>query len=170
MATDYPLYIVPEVRRYNPEVDSEYRPIRGRIYSPEGSFFISIPTICATSEPFTTYACLQAAMNHHDLQPKIHHADAYIRRRLPSGRQVVDGYICFFKRHQRLPLNPHLNVRGEVVIMRAHENNTAVTDIEESEAHLVDLVAAALVPSLRAFQSEKRTMMEGFTVNSPDLQ
>ncbi|KAK7046286.1 hypothetical protein R3P38DRAFT_3175569 [Favolaschia claudopus] len=133
------------VRDSNLEAESEFHLLTARLYSCAGPSFIHVPTTYTVTPPLRTFPYVEAILKYPTLQPHIHHIDASLHHRLPSGRLECTEFLCFFKRHKRLPRNPGLNIQGEVLIMRAGDDGEMVANMLEAEADLADLVARASV-------------------------
>ncbi|KAK7046280.1 hypothetical protein R3P38DRAFT_3175563 [Favolaschia claudopus] len=169
---DQTISLHPRVRDFNfenLEAGNSFHLLTARLYSFAGPSFVHVPTTCATTPHLRTFPHVEAILKSSALQPHIHHIDASVHHRLPSGRLEYTEFLCFFKRHKRLPRNPGLNIQGEVLIMRARDDGEMVSDMLEAEADLADLVARALVPGLRAFQKDSRQVVESLTVYAPNV-
>ncbi|KAK6995807.1 hypothetical protein R3P38DRAFT_3223306 [Favolaschia claudopus] len=168
-STDQNPNLIPRVRDSNLEAESEFHLLTARLYSCAGPSFIHVPTAYTVTPPLRTFPYVEAILKYPTLQPHIHHIDASLHHRLPSGRLECTEFLCFFKRHKRLPRNPALNIQGEVLIMRAGDDGEMVANMLEAEADLTDLVARALAPGLRAFQKDSRQVVESLTVYAPNV-
>jgi hypothetical protein len=81
-------------------------------------------------------------MNDTRIQSYIHDVHFRVCHRLPSGVRAYTTFRCYFKRHARLPRNKHLDVRGNIVVMRAAANNFYnVVGMRAGDDKLGDFVA-----------------------------
>ncbi|KAK7046276.1 hypothetical protein R3P38DRAFT_2765136 [Favolaschia claudopus] len=150
-----------------PNAATELRYLNARYYGIARQLFISVPTVCTTAAPLTTFPCIDALLVWSQDQRWIHRASASMNHHLPSGQKVTTNFICFYQRYHGLPSNDSLDVMGEVVVMRAEADGVRVANMDESEASLADEVAKALSPAVKDFQQGHRPRVKSIVVNLP---
>ncbi|KAK7048783.1 hypothetical protein R3P38DRAFT_3175028 [Favolaschia claudopus] len=152
-----------------PGAQTELRQFNARYYGLTKPLFVSVNTVCTTTIPLITYPSIDPLLVSSNIQHWIHNAKASIDHVLPSGEVATTRFVCYFQRHRKLRRNGTLNVKGEVVIMRAEANGSRLTDMNELEAGLADQVAKALAPALRKFQGRRRIRFQSIVIPVADV-
>ncbi|KAJ7789973.1 hypothetical protein B0H14DRAFT_2626586 [Mycena olivaceomarginata] len=99
---------------------------------------------------------VEGVMNDARIQSYIHDVHFRVCHRLPSGR------------HARLPRNKRLDVRGDIVVMRAAANNFYnVVGMRAGDDKLADFVAQRLAVHLREFQADPNLKVKPHLVTMP---
>ncbi|KAK7046272.1 hypothetical protein R3P38DRAFT_2765132 [Favolaschia claudopus] len=123
--------------------NSELAVLNGVMYGPNGGFFLDIPSLRKPTSPVTIHPCLEHLFTSRNIQPRIHQTTVSVfSRSITSGRFDMTCFICFYQRHMNLPYNPSLDVKGEIVVMRAESDGVTVTDMDVSEIPVVYQVVA----------------------------
>lgn len=111
--------------------------LRSRIYSPcfNAPTTILVDVRCKSADPQDfRYPKVESFLDYPVLQPYVH--DIYIRVRY---NRTTATFRIFFKRHMLLPLNPHLNLQGDILVMRvASQNRHSVVNMRSIDTRLVD--------------------------------
>ncbi|KAJ7635922.1 hypothetical protein B0H17DRAFT_1217191 [Mycena rosella] len=115
--------------------------------------FISAHTRCRGSDPQALrYPCVESVLDCAAFQPHVH--DLYVT--VKHGRHT-SRFRLFFKRHIRLPDNPNVGIRGDLLIMRvASRNEASVVNMRLSDRKLVDYVVKNIAPTIYRFQGRQR--------------
>ncbi|KAJ7429422.1 hypothetical protein B0H11DRAFT_1767893, partial [Mycena galericulata] len=111
-----------------------------RLYSTSESSPISVPVHarCVSSNPQDLrFPCVESILDGSAIQAHIHD----IRVVLKHGRRTTH-FRAFFKRHVRLPANPLIGIRGDLLIMHvASQNIDSVVNLRAGDHRLSDYVA-----------------------------
>ncbi|KAJ6547255.1 hypothetical protein B0H19DRAFT_1266189 [Mycena capillaripes] len=131
--------------------------LRGRLYPAIGRCCnVSIHVISGTNG--NRYPCVESVMGGDRTQPYVHNVRVQVVLDGPNGL-VVSQFRCFFKRHQLLPQNNALDVRGDIVVMSVDEHRPdCVINMAPSDRTVADFVAQEFAAHLRRFQTARRTL------------
>ncbi|KAK7048771.1 hypothetical protein R3P38DRAFT_3175010 [Favolaschia claudopus] len=140
------------------EIQTQLRSLEGLYYGIDNASWVSVPTVF-TAAP-STFPCLEHLFVSSNKQKWIHATSASIEHRLPSGEVSTTKFMCFYQRHAGLPLNKTLDVKGEILVVRAESDGALLTDMDRSEAHLADQVIARLAPAVKLFQGPRRVLVK----------
>ncbi|KAJ7809354.1 hypothetical protein B0H13DRAFT_1927942 [Mycena leptocephala] len=114
--------------------------VRGRLYPALGrrsAVFIHV----VSGNSGNRYPCVESIMGGSRTQPYVHDVRVQVVLTRPNGL-VISQFRCFFKRHQLLPYNNALDVRGDVVIMKVDKDfPDLVINMVPSEYAVADFVA-----------------------------
>ncbi|KAJ7816890.1 hypothetical protein B0H13DRAFT_1923328 [Mycena leptocephala] len=131
--------------------------VRGRLYPALGrrsAVFIHV----VSGNSGNRYPCVESVMGGSRTQPYVHDVRVQVVLTRPNGL-VISQFRCFFKRHQLLPYNNALNVRGDVVVMKVNKDfPDLVINMVPSEYAVADFVAKEFAAHLRRFQTARRTL------------
>ncbi|KAJ7100531.1 hypothetical protein C8R44DRAFT_888340 [Mycena epipterygia] len=118
--------------------------LRSRLYSTSDALptAIRVLTRCSsTNLQDLRYPCVESVLDSAGVQPHVHDIHVVFKH----GRRITH-FRAFFKRHVNLPANPHVDIRGELLIMRiASHNDNSVVNIRPGDRKLADYVASKFV-------------------------
>ncbi|KAJ7037647.1 hypothetical protein C8F04DRAFT_1256866 [Mycena alexandri] len=140
--------------------------LRARLYSttrPSPSHIL-VHTRSFRKPKLPRFPCVESIMGGARTQAHVH--DVFVS--IING-QYRATFRLFFKRHQLLPQNGVLDLRGDIVVMRmGSQDRASVVNLRSSDSRAVDFLVAQMLPHLRAFQGpQRRSLRKEYTVVVP---
>ncbi|KAJ7655787.1 hypothetical protein DFH06DRAFT_1329224 [Mycena polygramma] len=147
---------MPNTRVFLPAAPSSTKVfLRARLYaaSAPAPQLPTVHTRCQTTDPQDLrFPCVESILDCGGVQPHVHDIIVVLKH----GRRTT-RFRVFFKRHVRLPLNPHANLQGDILIMRmASSNPHSVVNLRSGDTRLADFVLRKISHRLRDFQGPER--------------
>ncbi|KAJ7087577.1 hypothetical protein B0H15DRAFT_781268, partial [Mycena belliarum] len=113
--------------------------LRSRLYSTVSAAptFTAVFTRSRTNPNGLRFPCVESIFNHFGLQPYIHDIEVELKH----GRRT-SIFRAFFKRHVRLPPNPTVAIKGDLLLMRVgSRNENLVVNLRKGDRQLADYIA-----------------------------